>query len=520
MSGAELPLAIAGVVLAWKGILDMADVLITLCRDDDQDRSFLHLRVKVARSFFASWGEYHGISEEVERVGNGDGQGEATTLLARCSDSDRELIREVMAAFVRETEGVMERLGRYAGGVGGVKSGSKGGGNADKEAFRKAAREMRLRVKKGFRKVPWNVKDRKAVEEYVEKMESTQKMLRKLTYFEMLPKHVCPQVPLNASGRVAVSHDSNRMPMDGGQAVSASDHICEFCISHDLQSSRKSNASSVTLAAGDSKGLYEVDLISRVADSVRDIDDFHLMDRVQHLALEAHYTDVRHDLCDRLNEFWQMQDSTILKIETAWDPTDGNNDLCAAALYACAEQPKLIYIWDNESKMEAASTQLAKLVYSLLKQCLVGDFAGALTDMSSLQEFDGIRIDIDSEKADSLQAAVEFIELILAHSWKTIGLKSSLLIVLSGLEHLPNEGEYGEVSRALVRAVCSAYEKRLSENQATKVLVLTQGRGRVLQEFDAKWEVKPLDGLGLLPGNLLGALGISVSSSGEKLHHQ
>merc|ERR1711939_493135 len=50
MSGAELPLAIAGVVLAWKGILDMADVLITLCRDDDQDRSFLHLRVKVARS--------------------------------------------------------------------------------------------------------------------------------------------------------------------------------------------------------------------------------------------------------------------------------------------------------------------------------------------------------------------------------------------------------------------------------------------------------------------------------------
>lgn len=64
MSGAELPLAIAGVALAWRGIVDVVDVLITLCRNDDQDRDLVRMRTDAAYIWFIDWDKFHGLEAE------------------------------------------------------------------------------------------------------------------------------------------------------------------------------------------------------------------------------------------------------------------------------------------------------------------------------------------------------------------------------------------------------------------------------------------------------------------------
>lgn len=507
MSGAELPLAIAGVALAWRGIVDVVDVLITLCRDDDQDRDFVRMRTEVAYNWFIDWGKFHGLEAK-------DGG-----TLGRLTPKNRATVKEIMDVFEKKTKEVLATLERYADGAanrggGGRRKDSSGGAAApgmDREVFRRTALQMKLRVKKGWKKVPWNMKDRDAVKEYFKTVMEAKEMLEQATYFETIR-----QISRGAVNSIATPSKPDGTLGGAEQSQLLLPQKGDLPKSQGLGSAVKP-ADSILLPSDE-------DIIARVANSVRSINDVHMTNLVQYLATQAHYIDIDDHLCNQLHDFWQMPPShaKIVKIETAWDPRDTTNNLCAAALYSCASQPKLIYLWDEEGGANRSPEKaLAQLVYSLLKQCLAGEFWGGSSHMPAVEGFDGARVRVDDDSVESLEAAIELIGLLLAKA----GTKP-MLTTLSGLEHLPNEGTHGDLSRALIKTVCSTYKLRKDGKLDTRTLFLTQSRGQVLGDFDIDldwWETILMDASGdpsRRTKNLLSAVGISVEESQERVQSQ
>lgn len=502
MSGAELPLAIVGVALAWKGIVDAVEVLITLCRDDDEDRDFVRMRTEVAYVWFIDWGEYHGLEA-------GDGG-----TLGRLPPKNRDTIVKVMDLFERRTKDVLARLERYAdgdangGGRGQQKDRSAGPtAGKDRELFRQTARQMKLKVKKGWKKVPWNIKDREAVKEYFEALMAAKDMLKQATYFEDMR-----EFSRRAAGLRAPPSKSNET-LDGGEKG-------EKLLPRTIDLTEPQASKSAAAATGSTLLPNDERLIDQVAKSVRSINDVHMTNLVQYHATQVHYIDIDHKLCEHLRDFWHVCSTyaKIVKIETAWDPTDTTNDLCAAALYSCAAQPKLIYLWDEEGEAARSSEKVfTQLVYSLLKQCLAEDFWDDDSHVPTVEGFDGARVRVDDGSVESLKAAIELIGLLLAKA----GTKP-MLMALSGLEHLPDEGPYGSLSRALIKTIYETYKQRTDRNLTTRILFLTQDRGQVLQDFDRDedwWDTIEVDNSGgpsRYAEDLLSVVGISVEDSQER----
>jgi len=61
---AELALGIAGVALAWKGLLDFGRVLSRLTDDDDRERSVIAIGLESSQLRLMDWGEHYGIDNE------------------------------------------------------------------------------------------------------------------------------------------------------------------------------------------------------------------------------------------------------------------------------------------------------------------------------------------------------------------------------------------------------------------------------------------------------------------------
>ena len=61
---AELAIGIAGIALAWKGILDAGHLLIDLMADDGEDREGLCIRLQASRWMVKDWGEWWGLGRD------------------------------------------------------------------------------------------------------------------------------------------------------------------------------------------------------------------------------------------------------------------------------------------------------------------------------------------------------------------------------------------------------------------------------------------------------------------------
>ncbi|CAJ2504831.1 Uu.00g122250.m01.CDS01 [Anthostomella pinea] len=61
---AELVLGIAGVVLAWKGIMDFGELILKLTDNDTRRREGLSLRLEVSQYMLKDWGDYWGVDKD------------------------------------------------------------------------------------------------------------------------------------------------------------------------------------------------------------------------------------------------------------------------------------------------------------------------------------------------------------------------------------------------------------------------------------------------------------------------
>lgn len=60
----EFALAIVGVALAWKGILDFGQLISKLADDDDRKRGGLALRLEISQMLLKDWGNHWGLDRE------------------------------------------------------------------------------------------------------------------------------------------------------------------------------------------------------------------------------------------------------------------------------------------------------------------------------------------------------------------------------------------------------------------------------------------------------------------------
>ncbi|KAF2244662.1 hypothetical protein BU26DRAFT_522464 [Trematosphaeria pertusa] len=454
---AELALAVTGVALAWKGILDFGHLVTKLIDDDLRQRDVLAIKLELSQYMLKDWGQHWGVDRS-------DGR------FHTFETSRKELIMKIIFRLRDSRCDAMKRLrdsyGMLAGDEENSEAEDPGNGLA------RLADRVRGAARRGKHKARWLIHDRELMTELVDETMDLHKCLNSLTFLSInfLTSNL-------ATLRTA-------QPLESGLARLESRVKRENASSHqDATQLRK--ARTPELGRGvDEQTLagYASNLIgsSRQADSVR-----------RHIDRGFHYHgDAR--VPETIATWWGDASSGILMIEVSDDADDATSTYACVLLYYLVACRKLIYVFEPEPTKGPAE-QLLEMLRALI-QGLVSlrgnQPLGKISFPASITEIESGRVE-----AETIQRLITLVHDLVRDMLTSCD--QPILLVIDGLELVTPSDD--ESSNRLVRSFVSGLRTICDANgderqHILKILLGHKGHATTLYDCVGDRDVADLTG--------------------------
>ncbi|KEF54311.1 uncharacterized protein A1O9_09477 [Exophiala aquamarina CBS 119918] len=428
---AELALAIAGIALTWKNILDFGKVIMDLLADDDWERRGL-------------CGTFHKFELQRKEF--------ILQVIFRLHDSRVRAFK-----ILRE---------RYA--LSGVDDEEYQGPDLSRKAkgFARMIDKAKSVSRKTKDKGMWLSHDQRAVKELIDDADEQYRHLKELT-FESIP------FILNVIGSQGKNHDVQEN-LAVLQTRAKQENQKELAHLRKTSSPRGGEESS------------ESDRATAVGYATQSIASCNQAERVRELVNEGYALFVDTRIIEGVHDWWLDEGSGSLVLETPYSVGDNTSAVACAAVYYLASCHKIIYVLDLDDK-KPSSVQLAEMVGTVTM--MLTYLAGESIDARDLPLLDGITGSMTADHGD-LQLAVGAFEKLIGQF--LAGTDQRFLIIIDGLDDLVDRNTDEPVLaaiRSLLQSLARICGRRAAKQPVVKILLGCKGAATVISEYVSDTEI-------------------------------
>lgn len=459
---AELALAIVGVAVAWKNILDFGQLMMDLLADDDWERKGLLYNLKTKDFLLRDWGDHYGVDRD-----NGE--------FHKFEPQRKEFLIKVIFRLHDSRMRAFKILkGKYSLSVG------EGGGEGEDEeeyegpdlskkakGFAKMIDKARTVSKKTRDKGRWLTHDQRTVKELIQDADEQYRHLKALT-FESIP------FMLNI-----MNSQSNPQPLQASLDLleTRAKQENEKEIDH-LRRTRSFPIENETV---------DWDRETAVSYATKSIVSCDQAERVRELVNQGYSMLVDTRIITGVHDWWTDDNSGSLVLETPYDGGDGVSAVTCAAVYYLASCHKIIYVFDPMER-KSASLQLAEMVSTITMtlESMAGEDIDTRHPPLPPRSLDGPV----TGRAGSLPEAIAAFEEIASRF--LVCTDQRFLIILEGLDDLVDL-KMDEPVRPAIRLLLQSLARLCSIKGAgqpvVKVLFGCRGAATVVAEYVNDMEV-------------------------------
>jgi len=445
---AELALAIAGIALTWKNILDFGKLIMDLLGDDDWERRGLLYNLKTKDILLKDWGDYYGVDRDSGTFHNFAPQRKEFILkvIFRLHDSR-------MRAFKILSE-------RYA--LSGVDDDEYEGPDLSRKAkgFARMIDKAKTVSKKTKDKGMWLSHDQRAVKELIDDADEQYRHLKELT-FESIPFIL--SVISSQQGRHSHQDDlvvlQTRAKQENQREL---DHL------------RKTSTPKI-----EEEGS-ETDRATAVSYATQSIASCNQAERVRELVNEGYAMFVDTRIIEGIHDWWLDEDSGSLVLETPYVVGESTSAVACAVVYYLTSCHKLIYIFDPEEQ-QSSFIQLAEMVKTMTMMLMY--LAGDSIDPSDMPSRDGNTDPMTMGEGDLRLAIGTFEKLVDQFVGRA---DRCLLIIIDGLDDLVDQSTDVPVLttiRLLLQSLARISTGRAARRPTVKILMGCKGAATVISEY-------------------------------------
>jgi hypothetical protein len=442
---AELPLAIVGIVLAWKNIVDFGELMTKITNDDARQREGLWLRLEVSQYRLKDWGDDWGIDHI-------DGR------FHRFEPTRKELIKKIIFRLqdsrLKALEPLRDRYGLAAD-------------EDDQEEVATKDRLSRLmsRVKTASKRVKdktmWLAHDQERLSELVNETVELQELLQYLTYGS-------GSFILNALPHV----QSAPSPEAGLRQLDHSGRASTRIFKRSLASSSNSAALDVN---------EQVDERTLASFAIKTIVSSRQAELVQQQIEQAFHFQGDSRIPEIICEWWNDDSSRLLVLETLDISDDRTAASTCSLVYYLASCHRLVYSFQNES-----SERPVQQFFDMLKTLILGMvfLLGNTAQRTTPFSFTVADIKDQPMNDNNMQQLVNYFKNILLELSSRSG--TPILVIMDGLEVFDCEESDNHMIhlRSLfqdLQAICD--QDKPESNAIVKVLLGYKGHAMVLYDW-------------------------------------
>lgn len=463
---AELALAIVGVAVAWKNILDFGQLMMDVLADDDWERGGLLYNLKTKDFLLKDWGTHYGVDRDDGEFHKFEAQRKEFLIkvIFRLHDSRMrafKILRDkysmsMSSSSLEEDEEAYEGpdLSRKAKG------------------FARMIDKAKTVSKKTREKGRWLSHDQRTVKELIHDADEQYRHLKALT-FDSIPfllsvmnspqQNTQPPLPLQDSLVLLEA----RAKQENQREI---DHL------------RRTR--SFPIDDGESGEWDRETAVSYVTKSIVSCDQ---AERVRELVNQGYSILVDTRIVEGVHDWWMDDKSGSLVLETPYDGGDSVSAVTCAAVYYLASCHKIIYVFDPNDRKPPA-LQLAEMVSTMT--LMLVSFADEEIDPSCSPVPDKSLVDSVAGRTGNLPEAIKaFEDLVTRFIVRT---DRRLLIIVDGLDDLVDLAT-DEPIRPLIRLILQSLARicsgEVAEPQLVKVLFGCKGAATVVSGYVDDTEV-------------------------------
>jgi hypothetical protein len=425
---AELVLGIAGVALAWKGILDFGKLISKLTDNDTRQRDILAIKLESSQHALKDWGDYWGVERNNGRFHSFE-------------TSRKELIMKIIFRLRDSRSSALKRLkDRY-----GISTGEDDEDDMERDSGKRLSKMVDRVVaaaKKGKEKSLWLLNDRVLVTELVEETMELYTVLQTLT--SMSTKVLCANltayhdVQSLQSGLTNLEHKSKEEVQ--GQRYNAQRESFDDGLDHQ------------TLASFASKSITSSEQAERVQ---------RYIDQSFHYHGDARVPEI-------IGPWWNDAQADIMILEVPDNAEDRTSTSALVLLYYLVDCHKLIFVLDSETDkrpLQQFHDMLRTLIQSLVSlrgnkplhgitlPLSITDMENAAVDTTTMQQlvvvFHELLHDVLTDCDRRVLLIIDGLELLNLDTDDSLGHLLSSFV--SGLRKICNMPSYQ--SKAVLKAL-------------------------------------------------------------------
>ncbi|KAL2212485.1 hypothetical protein CC79DRAFT_421290 [Sarocladium strictum] len=411
---AELGLSIAGLVLAWKAVLDFGYVINQVITDDARRRDLLVIRLEVSQHDLRDWGEYWGITSETGRFQN-------------FTISRKALIVRIIQRLSEDREKAITRLrDRYGLFIdardGGVGDGSTQIGSKAKSSTLKIKDKIQGASKKAMEKSLWLVHDRTVLEGLVEDTFIAHDMLKRLS----CDSYTAPVVHI-ASGLQELS-----VPEIGDEQAATREAPALTAIAAGL--SPEQTVLPQVQAGADVSVIR--DLIPQATIKIRPNSQ---MDVIQGYLDLAIYYEGDDRIAEAIGGWWNESRISIFAIEGPDAADDPTMRYACLLFYYLVDCQKLVYTFDDTAMISAVQ-QFNAMLQAFVEGLICFCKNEPLSDQLSLYDSGDLMDPTANASEEVTSRLIDTLGRLLKHVVTQNNNTQRVLIVIEGMELLSSTG--------------------------------------------------------------------------------
>lgn len=342
---AELVLGVAGVVLAWKGILDFGDLVLRLADDDGRRREGLAVRLEVSQYKLKDWGDHWGVDRD-------DGK------FHKFEPARKALIMKIIFRLHDSRVKALTVLhNRYE------PSPSRNDDKIDDARDNDGKRLLKMvsRLKDASRRIKnkstWHLHDQVQLNELVAETMDLHESLQYLTYGSMkFVRDTSSVIEVVSSLHAGLQRMERQL-----DSISQS-HATPFLSTRSRLEMPQSPASDTLLPMMANSALDDTTLASYASRSIVSSIQVGLIQSLIDRSFDFH-GDAR--IPEAIVPWWRRTNSDTMLMEAS--ELDDSIDLACASMYYIVQCPKLVYTFQSRAACEVQPTsQLAEMLRTLI----------------------------------------------------------------------------------------------------------------------------------------------------------
>jgi hypothetical protein len=329
---AELGLAIAGLVVAWKGITDFVHVVNELGQDDKEQRKALSRRFRTSRMMLEEWFGYWGIDRDSGPFHN-------------LKPDRQEMVRELIEQLQTTTAEAARILDEKHESV----EAAKGPSKSPKRGLAKYSAKVTTAVRRGGEKAQWLIAHQATIESLIKEMEAVWRDLNGIaSATDDLIRILAANTP----------RLKPRMTF-----IAAVDQV--------MESVRTSRVAAISHQDSPHVGSnISVDQVTLVGLATRTLSSSRQVELVQR-SLEVAFDDLGDArVVHHVTEWWNDARSNVMLLETTDEPGDQSSTSACVLLYFHVDCQKLLYVFENDSTV-SQSQQILDMVRTLSQSLFI-----------------------------------------------------------------------------------------------------------------------------------------------------